>query len=73
MYRLCRTVIFWVSFLVAFKRLQTLFLSTADYNEEMIIRYVEKLLKDHTLFIFLTYFTSKDLEFTELEILRLRY
>jgi len=62
-------VVLWVLFSLAFKRLQTIFLSTVEYKEEMIIRHVEKLLKDYTLFIFFTSFIHQDSEFRELEIL----
>lgn len=42
MYKPCRAVVLWVLFSVIFKRLQTLFLSPVEYNEEMIIRHMEK-------------------------------
>lgn len=75
MYKPCRTVVLFFSepFSVAFTRPQTIFLTTVEYSEEIILRQMEKLLKDYTLFIFFTDFIHQGFEFTELEILRLIY
>lgn len=72
-YKPCRAVILWVPFSEVFKRVQTLFLNTVEYHEEMIIRYMETLLKDHALFIFFTHLIYLDLDFTELETVWLFY